>query len=167
MSILDPVLAQTYQDQIARECSNWAAYTALANRCQSLDLDGFATFFHASAGAKLRQAQKLRDFLLSRHVEPQTAATNGYTAPLTPDLISAGTILFSEALRLEMANTEAIKFAYSMAEELHDQQSYHVLMCLIEEQTKAECELARLVSLAKFAEGCAAAVLELDHEFKE
>lgn len=166
MSALDPVLAQTYQEQIARECGNWAAYTALANRCESLNLDGFAHFFRDSGNDELSHAQKFRDFLIDRNVEPQTAPTNGYTAPATPALLTAGTILFSEALRLEMENTDKIKFLFSMAEELHDQQSYQTLLWFVDEQTKSERELVSLVVRAKFAEGCAAAVLQLDHELK-
>lgn len=167
MAVIDPVLANAYQEQITRECGNWAAYKALANRAEIMNLDGFAKFFHDSAADELTHAQKFRDFLIDRNIEPQTYQTAGYTVPPTPNMIGVGTILFSEALRLEMANTEKIRFLYEMAAESRDEQSYPLLLWFIDEQTRSERELVELVARAKFAEGCASAVLKLVHELKE
>ncbi len=164
--MLDPVVLNTLQQQIARERQNETAYLTLANALEVLNLDGFAKFMHDAASEEAEHARKFTAYVIDRNAAPITLPLQAATAPLA-DMLTAGAVYFQAALDLEIANTTAIKVLYDMAEEVHDSQTCVWLIWAIEEQTKAERELTQLTARATFAQGCAAAILAMDHELGE
>lgn len=164
--MLDPVVLDTLQQQITRERYNEAVYLALANRFDVTNLEGFAKWARDAAHEEAGHAQKFTDYIIDRNASPVTAPVNGYTVPLC-DMLTAGALLFQAALDLEIANTEAIKTLYALADEAGDPQTCVWLIWALEEQTSAERELTTLLAKATFAQGCVAAVLAMDHELGE
>jgi ferritin len=161
--MLDPVVNDAIQNQITRERTNEAAYLAIANRFDVLNLEGFASWARKAAREEGEHAQRFTDYLIDRNGAPLTAPLVGVNAP-PADMLTAGAVLFGMALTVEVANTDAIKTLYALADEADDPQTCIFLIWAIEEQTHAERELTTLIAKAQFAQGCAAAVLQLDHE---
>lgn len=164
--MLDPVVLNTLQQQVARERQNEAVYVTLANAFEVLNLDGFASFMHDAANEEAEHARKFTDYIIDRNAAPVTLPLIAYTAPMA-DMLTAGAVYMQAALDLEISNTNQIKILYDLAEEIHDAQTCVWLIWAIEEQTKAERELTQLVARATFAQGCAAAILAMDHELGE
>lgn len=164
--MLDPVVLNTLQQQIARERYNEAVYVTLANALEVLNLDGFAKFMHDAAAEEAEHARKFSAYVIDRNAAPITYPLNAYTAA-PADMLTAGTVYFQAALDLEIANTEAIKTLYTLAEEADDPQTCVWLIWAIEEQTSAERELTELRARVTFAQGCPAAILAMDHELGE
>lgn len=163
---LDPVVLNTLQQQIVRERQNEAVYITLANAFEVLNLDGFAKYMHDAANEEAGHARKFTGYVIDRNAAPVTLPLTAFTAPLA-DMLTAGAVFMQAALDLEIANTNAIKLLYDLADETHDSQTCVWLVWAIEEQTKAERELTELVARATFAHGCAAAILAMDHELGE
>jgi ferritin len=161
--MLDPVVNDALQQQITRERTNEAAYLAIANRFEVLNLEGFAAWARKAASEEAQHAQKFTDYLIDRNGSPITAPLVGVNAP-PADVLTAGAVLFGMALTVEVANTESIKTLYALADEADDSQTCVWLIWALEEQTSAERELTTLIAKAQFAQGCAAAVLFLDNE---
>lgn len=160
---LDPVILDALQQQIARERFNEAIYITLANKFDVLNLPGFGRYMHAAASEEADHARKFTAYVIDRNAMPLTLPLMGVTAPLA-DMLTAGAVMLQAALDLEIANTAAIKTLYALADEADDPQTCVFLIWAIEEQTKAERELTELVARATFAQGCAAAILAMDHE---
>lgn len=164
--MLDPVVLNTLQQQIARERQNEVVYITLANAFEVLNLSGFAKYMHAAANEEAEHARKFTAYVIDRNAAPVTAPLAAYTAPAA-DMLTAGAMFMQAALSLEIANTTAIKVLYDMADEVHDSQTCVWLIWAIEEQTKAERELTELIARATFAQGCLSAILAMDHELGE
>lgn len=164
--MLDPVVLNTLQQQVARERQNEAVYMTLANAFEVLNLDGFAKFMHDAADEEAEHARKFTAYIIDRNAAPVTLPLSAYAAPQA-DMLTAGAVYMQAALDLEISNTNQIKILYDLAEEIHDTQTCVWLIWAIEEQTKAEREFTQLVARATFAQGCAAAILAMDHELGE
>lgn len=164
--MLDPVVLDTLQRQIARERQNEAVYITLANAFEVLNLDGFAKYMHSAAQEEAEHARKFTAYVIDRNAAPLTISLPSVTVqPAT--MLTAGALYLKDALDLEVANTEAIKTLYTLAEEADDPQTCVWLIWAIEEQTGAERELTELIARATFAQGCPAAILAMDHELGE
>lgn len=160
---LDPVVQDALAQQVTRERTNQAAYMALDYRFQVLNLDGFAGYCRKAALEEGEHAQKFANYLIDREGVPVISPLNGVNAPQA-DMLTAGAVLFGLALQVEKANTEAIKTLHALADEADDPQTCSFLIWALDEQTSAERELTEMVARCKFAEGCPAAILALDHE---
>lgn len=166
MGQLDPVVLNALQQQIARERQNEAVYITLANAFEFLNLDGFAKYMHDAANEEAEHARKFTVYVIDRNAAPVTLPLIAVSAP-SADMLTAGAVYMQAALDLEVANTNAIKLLYDLADEIHDSQTCVWLIWALEEQTSAERELTELVARATFAQGCPAAILAMDHELSE
>lgn len=163
---LDPVVLDSLNRQITNERNNSAMYLALANRLDFSNLTGLASHMRAASADELTHAQKFSDYLIDRYAFPVVAPLESATPPDGP-MLSIGTLCFAAALQREMQTTEQIKTLYDIAEQADDPQTCQFLLWFLEEQTKSEREYAELVARLQFAQGCPAAVLQIDHELGE
>jgi ferritin len=161
---LDSVILEALNVQANRERQNVVPYHAMAVRCDFMALRGLGKFFAKSAREEGEHAQKLIDYIIDRNDEPTLTTLTAVTLPATPDLSTLGSTFLYEALSLEESNTMRIKTLYRMALEAGDFQTVTVLHWFLDEQTSSTSELIDMVAQWKFAEGCPAAVLQLDHE---
>jgi ferritin len=164
---LDPVLRDQLNRQVTNERFNSAFYKAAEVRLEILNLTGMAHFMRDASQDETSHAQRLIDYLIDRNETPLINSVDMPTLPATPDLITAGAILFGAALQREQQVTQQINYLYLLSLEVKDPQSAVFLEWFIQEQTRSERELVELVGWLTFAEGCAAAVLQLDHELGE
>jgi ferritin len=160
---LDAVVSDALQNQITRERTNEAAYLAIGNRFDVLNLPGFAKWARSAAHEEAEHAQRFTDYLIDRGGVPIVAPLVGVNAPQA-DMLTAPAMLAGMALQVETSNTESIKTLYALADEADDPQTCVWLIWAIEEQTSAERELVELIARATFAQGCPAAILMLDKE---
>lgn len=164
--MLDPVVLNTLQQQVSRERQNEAVYHTLGNAFEVLNLDGFAKYMHDAANEEAEHARKFIAYIIDRNAAPVTLPLVAYVAP-PADMLTAGAVYMQAALDLEISNTNQIKILYDLSDEIHDSQTCIWLIWAIEEQTKAERELTQLMARATFAQGCTAAILQMDHELGE
>lgn len=160
---LDPVVADSLNRQITNERNNSAMYAALANRLEFSNLTGMAAHMRSASAEELTHAQKFTDYLIDRNAYPVIAPLESATPPDGQTLV-IGTLCFAAALQREMQTTEQIKTLYDISEQADDPQTCQFLLWFIEEQTKSEREYVELVARLQFAQGCAAAILQIDHE---
>ena len=164
--MLDPVVLDALQQQITRERQNEAIYHAVAWRFEVANLDGFASYSQRAAHEEAEHADKFAGYVIDRNAAPLVQPLGAVNPPIPLDMLTAPALLIAVALQTEIGNTEAIKFLYQLAEEAHDPQTCVFLIWALEEQTSAERELTTLLARCKFAEGCPAAVLQLDAELR-
>lgn len=160
---LDPVVADSLNRQITNERNNSAMYAALANRLEFSNLPGMASHMRTASADELTHAQKFTDYLIDRNVYPVIAPLDAATPP-DGQMLVIGTLCFAAALQREIQTTEQIKTLYDISEQADDQQTCQFLLWFLDEQTKSEREYVELVARLQFAQGCAAAILQIDHE---
>lgn len=163
---LDPVVFDSLNRQITNERSNSAMYWALANRLDFSNLVGMATHMRAASLDETTHAQKFTDYLIDRGAFPTVEVVPAAIPPDAP-MLKIGTLCFAAALQREMQTTEQIKTLHDIAEQADDPQTCQFLLWFLEEQTQSEREYTELVARLQLAEGCAAAVLAMDHELAE
>ncbi len=160
---LDPVVADSLKRQVTQERFNVAIYAALCNRLEFSNLSGLASFMRKASAEEQTHADKISGYLIDRNAYPLIDTTPAYIAP-DGVMLSIGRLCFAAALQREMQITEMIKTIYDLADQADDPQTCIFLQWFLEEQTSAERELIELVARLQFAEGCAAAILQIDHE---
>jgi ferritin len=166
MPALDPVVRDALNRQYTTERQSSALYEAISNRFSFLNLPGLAHFADSLSCQKAEQADKLRGYVLDRYGFPVLDALPLIDPPQA-DMLTAARVLFAYALMREQMNTESLKTLYDLAVDADDPQTCQFLLCCLKHQTSVEAQMSELAARAQFAEGCAAAVLMLDHDLGE
>lgn len=161
---LDPVLRDRLNAQVTTERYNSAFYRACANRLAFLNLTGLARWMRHAARDENRHASWFADYLIDRNEFPPTDALPAVTLPNSATMLTAGSVLFAEALKREQATTQAINALYELGDEVNDPQTCVFLHWFIEEQTRSEREITELLAELKIADNDAAAVIALDRK---
>lgn len=166
MAQLDPVVLDALNRQMTAERYNAAIYAALANRLDVLNLTGFASWMRREAETEMVHAKKFSDYIINRGGYPIIAPLEGAEAP-QGDMLTAPALCFAAALQREIVTTDQIKILYDLADEVHDSQTCQFLWGFLFEQTQSVREATELTARAQFAQGCPAAILQMDHELGE
>jgi ferritin len=159
--MLNPTIHELLNQQVQTERQNNAVYVALANELDALRLDGAALYLRKQGREENDHADKITEHVIARGERVETRGLEAVS--ISPLMI--GTALgdaLDAALKLEQANTTRIRSLYVSALNAGDPQTMVFLAWAIEEQTNAENELDNYLIQARYAEGCAAAVLALN-----
>jgi len=153
-------------NQITVERQNEVVYHALAIRLEMSNLSGLARFMRKAAAEEAGHAAAFICHLIDRGVEPVIASLDGVSISET-DMLQVGAACFEQALQREIVNTDSINNLYALADEEVDAQTCVFLHRFVQEQTDSVREYTELSKQLRFATGCPAAVLAMDHELGE
>ena len=141
--MLDNVMLQALIEQLNIERYNQAAYDMLAAALDVAYWPGSSAWMKAQAQEEATHADKIAAYIVDRGMVP--AFSDIVPVPMidASDLTSA----FTEALKVEQANTEKIKMLYFLAEEQADPQTCQFLHWFLAEQTEAEGVLGNYLTM--------------------
>lgn len=138
---MDKITLDALQEQFNRERANREAYRALAANLENVNWSGSAAFMLKASNEEADHADRFAAYIVDRGQAPR------FDALPAPIFVTGEDLLpyFTAALALERANTEKIKEIHYAAEQGEDTQTCVFLIWAIEEQTKAERELADII----------------------
>lgn len=163
---LESVLKSSIQKQMNTERQNSVFYKACEARFDALGLRGLAKWMHRAAKEERQHAQRFFDYLIDRNEVPTLDALSAYAAPAVAPQ-GAALALFTESLKKEQQNTQAINYLYGLADEVKDPQTCVFLHWFIDEQTQSEARLYDITAQLNLMGDDAAAILHLDQRLKK
>jgi ferritin len=140
--MLSQTLVTAINEQFTQERQNAVAYEALSWALISASWDGFGEWMRHAAHDERKHAAILADHLIDRNA---IVIIDNLQAVQSGDAKNP-TMAFGEALRLEVANTEALRTLYFLCEGEEDPQACVMLQPLLDEQTKSERELKDIIT---------------------
>ena len=157
----DDLLEALYQHTSLERVSS-AQYLAMSIWFLERELRGFSSFFKKESLSEQEHGFNFARYLIARG---QTVQLEEVTKPIQQ--WNSVKELVTLSFQMEADVTTSVQQIYSMAERLNDTRTTVFLDPVIDEQIKAEDEMAYLLGKVKFASNDASALFIIDNELNQ
>ncbi|MEX0994675.1 MAG: ferritin [Balneolaceae bacterium] len=150
---------QSLNEQIKYELDSAYLYLSMASYCESINLNGFASWMKSQSKEEYEHAMKFYNFLHERGAEVELLPIDQ-----PPKTFGTPTELFEKALKNEQNVTKLIHNLYKTALEENDYPAQIMLHWFIEEQVEEEDMVNEIIEQLKMAGDKGAALLMMDRQ---
>ncbi len=160
--MLSKSLVDSINEQIKSELYSSNLYLSMSAYSDSLNLTGFAKFFHEQSEEEREHALKLFDYLLDRNAQVEIRAIDE-----VPSRFSSVEAMCKAFYDHEKVVTSNINDLYHLAQNENDYPTQVILQWFITEQIEEEKTALTLLERVRMAGDDAAALLIIDGELAE
>jgi ferritin len=155
----DKKLNKALNKQIKYELDSSYLYLSMASYCESINLNGFASWMKSQSAEEYEHAMKFYNFLHERGADVELLQIDK-----PPQTFGSPLELFKKALENEQKVTELIHSLYETALEEKDYPAQVMLHWFIEEQVEEEDMVTGIIEKLKMAGDQGAALLMMDRQ---
>lgn len=152
-------LNKSLNEQIKHELDSSYLYLSMASYCETINLDGFASWMKNQSIEEYEHAMKFYNFLHERGAEVELLPIDK-----PPKSFGSTLELFEKALENEQKVTKLIHKLYEAALEENDYPAQVMLHWFIEEQVEEEDMVRTIIEKLKMVGTQGAAILMMDRE---
>lgn len=146
-------------EQIKYELDSAYLYLSMASHCESINLNGFASWMKSQSKEEYEHAMKFYNFLHERGAEVELLPIDK-----PPKSFGSPIELFKKALENEQKVTQLIHKLYETALNTNDYPAQVMLHWFIEEQVEEENMVQDIIEQLKLAGDQGAALLMMDRQ---
>ncbi len=157
--MISPKLQEAINDQINKELYSEYLYLSMEAYCRSVDLDGFANFFHVQTQEEHFHAMKMYNFLIHRDAR---VTLKKIDAPQVE--FSSPVELFEKTLEHERFVTKSINDLMDLAVRENDHAVGSFLKWFVDEQVEEEATDLRILNRLTLVKGEGHGLLMIDSE---
>ncbi|MEX0680917.1 MAG: ferritin [Balneolales bacterium] len=158
----DNKLNKAINEQIKHELDSFYLYLSMASYCESINLNGFASWMKSQSSEEYEHAMKFYNFLHERGAEVELLPIDK-----PPKSFGSSLKLFEKALENEQNVTKLIHKLYEMALDQKDYPAQVMLHWFIEEQVEEEDMVREIIEKLKLAGNQGAALLMMDRQLAQ
>jgi ferritin len=158
----DKKLNKDINEQIKHELDSSYLYLSMASYCESINLNGFASWMKSQSTEEYEHAMKFYNFLQERGADVEFLQIDK-----PPKSFGAPLELFKKALKNEQKVTKLIHNLYETALEEKDYPAQVMLHWFIEEQVEEEDMVTGIIEKLKMAGDQGAALLMMDRHLAQ
>ena len=155
-------LNKAFNEQIKYELDSAYLYLSMASYCESINLNGFASWMKNQSEEEREHAMKFYDFLHERGADVELLSIEK-----PPKLFDSPIDVFQKALENEKKVTALIHKLYKLALEEDDYPAQVMLHWFIEEQVEEENVASEILEQLKLVGDQGAALLMMDRKLAE
>jgi len=153
---------RAFNEQIKYELDSAYLYLSMASYCESINLNGFASWMKSQSEEEREHAMKFYDFLQERGAEVELLAIDK-----PPKTFDSPVDVFQKALENEKKVTALIHKLYKIALSEDDYPAQVMLHWFIEEQVEEENAATEILEQLKLVGDQGAALLMMDRKLAE
>lgn len=158
----DKKLNKALNEQIKHELDSAYLYLSMASYCESINLNGFASWMKSQSREEYEHAMKFYSFLHDREAAVELLAIDK-----PPKNFKSVTKIFEQALKNEQKVTRLIHDLYKTALDEDDYPAQVMLHWFIDEQVEEEKTVTEILEQLKLAGDEGAALLMMDRRLAE